>query len=148
MRVMNPGPGELVDRLTVVELKIANAEKSSHVGQWLEENEELKAVLRGLIPIGSWYVLDGGVVVGDGPVLTKTSELCASLRQINKNIWIGIDLQKEYSKLNLDELSWGKLREIASLGLNIMEQNDLRAKLIGELNELYGIKRTEKIART
>jgi hypothetical protein len=130
MRVMNPGPGELFDRLAVLSLKIeVGQQKFLNVDDWQQEEYEILVAL-----------------TGTGCQDDETMALVEQLRAVNKNIWIAIDRQREFLALDLNAQSEAKLREIAHLGLNVMEQNDIRAKLIGEINALHGIKRPEKIS--
>jgi hypothetical protein len=127
VRVLNPGPGELYDRLSVLKLKIEfGKQRGVNVDEW--ENEE--------------YEILQTIVGRDNP---KDEELIAQLDAVNRNIWVAIDAQKGFAKLDLTIVEEAKLREIAALGLNVMEQNDIRAKLIGEINALYGIERPEKV---
>jgi hypothetical protein len=135
VRVLNPGPGELCDRLTVLELKLENGRaRCVDVSAWEEEKKEIGDELE-----GKFNVTDDK----EAP----TFDLVTKLRALNKLIWEGIDKQHDFAKRNphLSDVDDASIREIAQVGITVMEWNDARARLIGELNALYGIKRPEKV---
>jgi len=138
MRVVNPGPGELYDRLSILALKVQyGKEKNIDVSDWEQEEYEV------LCAISAHFTVDSSKIKVSGS--KDNLQLVGELNAVNKNVWVAIDQQREYQKVDLHSASEPTLREIARLGLYVMEMNDVRAKLIGEINELYGIKRTEKI---
>jgi hypothetical protein len=116
MRVLNPGPGEIIDRLTVVARKIVEGgERAKH---FEVEMEEL---------LTECERLDLEEVNRD------FAKNCYTLAAINAAIW-----QRE------DELR-KRPRGVVKLAFRIQELNDQRARLVKEINSTAGIEREEKL---
>jgi hypothetical protein len=128
MRVLNPGPGEIIDRLTVVARKIVEGgERAKH---FEEEQEELHAALA-----QTWEFLNE-----DSEISIVFKDLFM-LAATNAAIW-----QKE------DELRTRRRKGVYSdetgaevLAFRIQELNDQRAKLVSDINAAAGIVREEKL---
>lgn len=121
MRVLNPGPGEIVDRLTVVARKIVEGG---------ERGEHFKDEMMELVQFynNNCRTIDGAI------------SLVISLAAINAAIW-----QRE------DELRAYRLgkppgtTDFTQLAFRIQELNDRRADLVKQINVAAGIVREEKL---
>lgn len=115
MRLMNPGLGELLDRLSILELKLAH-------GGGEQFEEERKAILQQVLP--QW-----NTVMPPGFVLYST------LAAVNAAIWQGEDALRD----RRDSMSFAKtISESAFLAHKIQALNDRRAELIREIGKLAG----------
>lgn len=122
MRVMNPGPGEIVDRLTVVARKIVESAKGS------ERRKQFEAEMSELFSaIGKNF--------GDIDA-TKNAYLLAAT---NAAIW---QLEDELrSCRNEEEVNAEHVKTVA---YRIQELNDSRAVFVATINNICGVFRVEK----
>lgn len=112
-RLLNPGLGDYADRLTILELKIADAEKKGRSATHFEI--ERKAVLKHLAGMGRDYVL--------------VSELVDQLWHVNAEIWRGTDIVRALAP------QWESAREtdvyaLAEGAVMLQRLNDRRAELV------------------
>jgi hypothetical protein len=120
VRLLNPGPGEILDRMTVLRLKVKAAkEKQVPFLHFEMEYSELM------------------------PLLTRAKgneNLEVEFRQLalaNKNIWDGIDCLRHAIEVN-------DIERMAKYGKEVLLMNDMRARLIGQVNRKFGITEQEK----
>lgn len=125
MRLINPGPGEYLDRKTILDLKIAAARQRGieHLHfdrEWSACMERLEAYRK--LHSDKW---DGWE---------------RSLADVNRLVWDAIDEQRLAEKEGDEaaEAQWGR---------TALHGNDLRGKLIHEVNRHFGaLQGAEKIA--
>jgi hypothetical protein len=126
MRVLNPGPGEIVDRLTVVARKIVEGgERAKHFEVEMEE----------LVLYWSKTVEDVDSVMAN---FATASYLLAAT---NAAIWQREDELRYYS--NEGDIDMPIV--IAKIAFRIQELNDQRAELVKKINAAAGINREEKL---
>lgn len=126
MRVLNPGPGEIADRLGVVARKIV--EGGDKDGQFKNELYELL------------YALYDGQRAG---ARTDWVEKCIPgimLDATNAAIWQLEDRVREFRNGRPPETT-----DFSQLTFRIQVLNDRRAKLVKEINAQYGVVREEKL---
>ncbi len=116
MRLIDPGPGELIDRLTILELKLATCPRSQE-DHFMWEREQIFVLL----------------------ALRRIPKLDAERRElaeINRTIWDAID-ELRGAKDDATAAHFGRLA---------MQSNDRRAEVIETINRLCGLEgRQEKI---
>jgi hypothetical protein len=135
MSLLNPTPGEILDRLSILELKIPAFEKYG----WA--SEDLEAEKAGLEErMKDW---DQGLredMVGE-VIYNQIAEGRNALAAVNALLW---DAEDDVRRSHPDELT-----KLARLCQYIAKMNDSRNKHINKLNGLYGLHiRQEKIYST
>jgi hypothetical protein len=131
MRLLNPSPGEILDRLSILELKIAASKKLDRDSTHFEaEKASLDEVFR------NW---ENGLIedcCGDEDMYDKKRETIAynrnGLAAINALLWQAED--------NVRETPDTSVFKLAILCKQIVRLNDARAKFVRQLDLLYGIK--------
>ena len=115
MALLNPGAGEMCDRLTILSLKIlAGQEAEKSVSHFVNERNGLLTKLKGRELNGAWF------------------ESVLQLGAVNAALWARTDEQRTY----LAGISnW---QAAAECGCAIMRLNDERARLVRQINELSG----------
>lgn len=134
MRLLNPSPGEILDRITILELKIVAAEKKEvNSSSFQAEKTELEEHLRQWDQTlkESWP---------DETVWYEIGQQRNALVAINSLLWEAEDLVRELSDLEMSKL--------ALLAKRIAKLNDGRAKAVQEIAKLYGVEEQEKIYGT
>lgn len=130
MRVMNPGPGEVMDRLSILYRKILEGgEKAKHLederddlwaelGRW-NQNAKMPSNIQGL----TWMLL---------------------LSAVNGAIWERENMLRRLRDKEVeDDIVFSALA--GTVAMKNQELNDKRNALIVEINSIYGIRREEKI---
>lgn len=134
MRVLNPGPGEVVDRLTIVARKIVEGgEKAEH---FHKEMDELLSCLETMeMPVEL-------VPKEFGKALHLLSATNAALwqREDELRAWRARDDMD-----SLNPLDGRLMHNMRVLAFRIQELNDLRNKLVQQLNAAAGVVREEKL---
>jgi DUF438 domain-containing protein len=133
MRLLNPSPGEVIDRLTILELKVQASEKrGTDATQFLAEKASLEEYLSNWDQMLREDYASGGI--WDTIAMKKTG-----LTAVNTLLWEAEDLVRETSDT--------EALKLAQLCRRIANLNDSRAKLVAEISALYGAKETvsEKI---
>jgi hypothetical protein len=134
MQLLRPSPGECVDRQTILRIKIQEATKTDldckHFG---DEERELQLYLE-----KTWF-----------PAATadrvKQLELfSAELKKVNQSLWDLENKIRNLKSLSVEECD-KKAREIVSVAFAIPELNDERARLVAEINALFGLVAQEKL---
>lgn len=126
MRVLNPGPGEIADRLGVVARKIV--EGGDKEGTFKDELYELL------------YALYDGRTKGARTEWVENCIPAVMLDATNAAIWQLEDRVREFRN--------GKLpgtEDFSQLSFRIQQLNDRRAELVKEINAQYGVVREEKL---
>jgi hypothetical protein len=125
-RLLAPNPGEVADRSTILELKIAFAEKhNSPAEHFHEELSDLNLYL--------------------GEKWSKDYEkLRQDMLKVNQKLWYAEDEIRAVRKKG-DTSSLEAIEKLAGLAVIITEQNDVRSNLVRQINELFGITAQEKL---
>lgn len=115
MSLMKPTPGEMLDRMTILELKINAFEKAG----------------RDLKPLrDEYHEIYSALFSSDGFPKAYAS-LKSEILQINTLIWNAEDLMR-----SLDE---GEHRKLAEVGKCIARWNDLRASLVRKVDKEFKV---------
>jgi hypothetical protein len=131
-RLLNPSPGEVIDRITILELKIQAVEKrGSDASGFQAEKTSLEEHL------ANWdQMLRDDYAPNE--TWDKINEKKTGLTAVNSLLWEAEDQVRALPEM--------EALKLAILAKRIARLNDSRSKLVGELTELYGIKgETEKI---
>lgn len=134
MRLLNPNPGECVDRQTILELKITAAvEKKIWAKPWGDECNAIQDYLE-----KNWLMIAPKTLQHDYDSLYK------ELKRINGELW---KLEDEIRELAKKELTWanGEKDRVVEIALLIPKLNDERAEAVRKLNALFTISSQEKI---
>lgn len=115
-RLVNPGLGDVLDRLSILSLKILHGEFARRdVTHWKTERAQLLPQVHARTG-GSWF----------SPAL----ELAA----VNSALWHAEDDLRKYRS----EPDYMNNTSVITVAFRIQELNDQRAQLIGQINELAG----------
>lgn len=126
MGLMNPSPGELVDRKTILRLKIAAGErKKVSVAHFQKELELIEAAL------ADWFRRSSGADRSAYDAATR------GLAEVNQKLWHAEDEVR-----GLDGNQRDRLAELAKL---IPALNDHRAELVRQVNRVFGVDQVEKL---
>jgi len=125
MRLLSPGPGEILDRLAILKLKIERIPYGVESGHFKVERTKLeRAYAVFAFPVAKTDVVN---------------ETIWELETLNREVWELIDLMHEkfYSASDGEIAQWAK---------RTMTLNDRRATLVNEINVAFGLgKHKEKI---
>ena len=120
-RLINPGAGDLVDRLTILALKILHGQAAGKdVTHFVTERNALLVALRNRELNGSWF------------------EHVLSLAAVNAALWQLTDEMRGYLGLETLKAPVIEWEPAARCGIGIMHLNDDRARLVRTINELSG----------
>ena len=126
MGLMNPSPGELVDRKTILRLKIAAGQRRKvGVGHFQKELELIEAAL------AEWFRKSAGADQG------ACDEATGGMAEVNQKLWHAEDEVRALTRSERDRLA-----ELAKL---IPELNDRRAELVQQVNRVFGVDQVEKL---
>ena len=156
MRMLKPDPGELVDRQTILELKIKHADSGETETAADEKEVEGGAVAR--------TVVKGNSKVDIQPFLWENEEiqrymeknwfpdfphigeeydeLFDSLAEVNGRLW---DLEDEARALRAATKNPATMNRAGIVLFEITEENDKRAELVKKINALFNIHSQEKM---
>jgi hypothetical protein len=133
-RMLNPSPGEVADRQTILQLKIQHG--TSHtstptVQHFAQEHDHLQEYLE-----DKWF-----------PQLATElrasyDQLYSRLATINKNLW---ECEDQARALRDAANNRQSVHQAGELLFEITHLNDDRAEVVKEINELFGINVQEKI---
>lgn len=128
MRLINPSPGELLDRKTILHLKIeAGQRRQVDVAHFQEELELIEAAL------ADWLRKNAGADRRAYDAATK------ELAEVNRELWHAEDEVRQLPRSERDRL--------AELAKSIPELNDRRADLVQRVNGLFRVSQGEKMYR-
>ncbi|MFQ5694624.1 MAG: DUF4254 domain-containing protein [Terriglobia bacterium] len=128
MRLINPSPGELLDRKTILHLKIeAGRQRQVAVVHFQEELEMIEAAL------ADWARRNAGT---DRRAYAEATE---ELAEVNRKLWHAED--------EVRELPRSETQRLADLAKSIPELNDRRADLVQRVNRLFRVDQAEKMYR-
>jgi len=114
MRLIDPGPGELLDRATILNIKIAAGHAADRpTGHFESELEKIELRLE---PFRSGN--------------NSWTPWAEALSHVNRRVWVAID--------RLREAALGDVPGAAFWGLEALYGNDERALLIQEINRACG----------
>jgi hypothetical protein len=123
---MNPTPGELVDRKTILHLKIeAGRRKQVDSGHFQEELSLIEAAL------AEWFRKSSAADRSAYEAAT------AGLADVNQQLWRAED--------EVRALAPGERDRLAELAKLIPALNDHRAELVQQVNRLFRVGQVEKI---
>ena len=127
MRLIDPGPGELLDRLTILNLKIEACQKKAITPQAFErERKKIEEILL------KWSnELKSQVEVGE------VAKLQDQLQAVNGQLWLAEDDVRATPEL--------QAMKLARLAKWIPRLNDRRADVIAKINAKYGAETIEKL---
>lgn len=121
MRLINYGPGEIADRLTILSLKILHGgDAGKDVGHFVQERNALLAQLRGRETTGAWF------------------EFVVDLGAVNGALWQAEDDLRNRRSEESGAHSIGWFQTITELAFHIQSLNDRRAVLVQQINEKTG----------
>lgn len=125
MRLINPGAGEISDRLTILALKIhAGQEQGKEVSHFEIERAALLTQIRSRTLNGKWF------------------EAVLELAVVNGAIWHAEDdlrtHRKAHAELVADPRELQQLTEAVRLAFRLQTLNDRRAELVGQINQDAG----------
>ncbi len=119
-RLINFGLGEIVDRLTILGLKITHYPESA---VFTTERDQLIAMIK--------------------PRTADTIDEWAQLARVNNALWQAEDRMRAHRD-GFHQLSLNDRLDVADLGLACQSLNDERAELIRTINESQGDPHVEK----
>ena len=122
-RLINFGLGEIIDRLTILGLKIAHLPSNDATAFETERRQ-----LISMIP----------------PNTADTIPEWADLAQVNNALWQAEDKMRAYRER--PQLTTHDLFDVAALGMQCQALNDDRAQLIASINQSQGDQHVEKRA--
>ncbi len=126
MGLMNPPPGELVDRKTILHLKIeAGRRKQVDIGHFREELSLIEAAL------AEWFRKSPGADRG------AYDEATRGLADVNQQLWHAED--------EVRALPRSERERLADLAKRIPSLNDRRAELVQQVNRLFRVGQVEKL---
>ena len=123
MRLVNPGAGEITDRLSVLSLKILfGGAADKDCAHFKTERTTLLSQIRSRTLNGVWF------------------ECALELAAVNAAIWHGEDDLRTYRQTgpSADQTYKSNLEVVVSLAFRLQELNDQRAALRQKINELSG----------
>lgn len=130
-RLLNPSPGDILDRVTILELKIRVALKQrKDPDQWLAEKLELEERML------QWDSLlkDDNPPVSTWELIKKTKE---ELATVNALLW---DVEDEVRMLPDEEMS-----KLAFVAKRMAKLNDKRMELVQKIAGIYKAHEGEKL---
>ncbi|MBI4465802.1 MAG: hypothetical protein HY656_00020 [Acidobacteria bacterium] len=128
MRLINPSPGELLDRKTILHLKIeAGRQRQMDIVHFQKELDLIEAAL------ADWL---GKNVGADRRAYDEATQ---ELADVNRKLWQAEDEVRQLPRNERDRL--------ADLAKLIPELNDRRADLVQRVNRLFRVSHAEKMYR-
>ena len=137
MRILNPGCGECVDRITILQLKI-DAAQAKNLSSDHFEDEKYKLEL---------YVSQAFPRAFDAQNIGQYVDLNAKLSETNKNLWkLEDEIRALKDKHDTIGVEWSDYdtRRTLEIAFLIPEQNDRRARLVRQINNLVSGQETPK----
>jgi hypothetical protein len=126
MRLVNPGTGEVSDRLTILALKIcAGKDAGRDVAHFEAERAALLTKIRTKTLNGAWF------------------ESVLELAAVNAFIWRGEDLLRAIRLADSGAADW---QGTARLAMQLQAFNDRRAELVRQINKDAGDGETKEKA--
>lgn len=124
-RLINPGVGDIVDRLSILELKVLHGELTQKdTAHWVRERDALLVQLGGRTLNGAWF------------------QLALELAVVNAALWRAEDELRAHrhahTELVADPKELQQLVRAVGTAFLIQQLNDQRAGLIGEINTKAG----------
>lgn len=128
MGLINPSPGELLDRKTILHLKIeAGCQRQMDVVHFQKELDLIEAAL------ADWLGKNAGA---DRRAYDEATQ---ELADVNRKLWQAEDEVRQLPRSERDRL--------ADLAKLIPELNDRRADLVQRVNRLFRVSHAEKMYR-
>ena len=118
MRLINPGPGEISDRLTILSLKILFGEAAAKdIKHFRNERTMLLTQMRAKTLNGAWF------------------DAVLELAAVNAALWHAEDLLKIHREMGQTQ---GNTDDIVELAFRLQELNEKRAELVQRINSQAG----------
>lgn len=169
MRVIKPSPGELVDRQTILELKIEYGLGNSEFAE-LQGEDKVQRTPRSLaLSRVDRVVVDNPTGVNVRPFMDENELIIAyitknwipdiamdeskiaaydklhdELLEVNHSLW-KLEDQIRILRIAPDKFESAAAIRAAEVAFTIADQNDKRAELVKSINALWGIKSQEKL---
>jgi hypothetical protein len=125
---MTPSPGEVIDRMTILELKIKHSERK-------EFRDEKESLHKYLADKQEWII---------------PNELHKELATINTRLWVLEDRQRDLlPRVELDaEEESNEFHQFARNAITVVNLNNARAETVRKINVACGIDSVEKLHDT
>src|ERR1035437_9975247 len=137
MRMLEPDIGEVLDRMSILQLKIdAGMKRAAATEGWDEELRQLDVYLQKKIT--KWQA------VATSSSTEDLGSLNARLCIVNQKLWDAEDAIRTYHKIAMS-LTAAQTNEVVALALRIADLNDVRADLVRGINGLFGVTTREKL---
>lgn len=129
-RLINPGVGDITDRLTILALKILHGqERGADLSHWERERATLLGLIRARTLNGIWF------------------ESVLELAAVNARIWETEDGIREWREQEPEGVKGPEAVEVARLVFRNQSLNDRRAELVHAINEAAGDDRGQEKQR-
>jgi hypothetical protein len=136
MRLLRPPPGDCIDRQTILQIKIREAETIGLDSQhFKDEDAELQLYME-----KTW--LQGK----SGSQIQQLELFAAELRKVNQSLWDLENNIRHLRSLSREQRS-RRIAEVVSIALAIPELNDERARIVAGINSLFDLVAEEKLYR-
>jgi hypothetical protein len=142
MGLLKPSPGECADRLTILDLKVSAASRIGNMeacSAFRLENEEIAQYLIKQHPVLSGNNLDGA----ETKLFNDFYNLKAELAKVNARLWDLEDRVRDLLKDTFRNLHWQT--NYVAIATQVPELNDVRARLVKEINLMLGDTTVEKL---
>jgi len=132
-RLINPGLGEKLDRCTILELKIGDAD-AARMAPFAEELAAIKGTLPGIVVDVNHVAYDP---LAYPTMVDGVDKLHGVLSEVNLQLWEAEDRMRLFRTQKRD-VSEPELITIGRLGMQCQKLNDQRAEAIAQINALVG----------
>ena len=130
-RLINPGIGEVVDRLTILSLKILiGTEKGRDIQHFIRERDVLLTQVRARTLNGAWFESTLELSAVNGQLWQAEDQMRAYREQYDRLPRAGV-----VGSVGPDHPVWVGVGQVA---FRIQQLNDRRAELIGVINTTAG----------
>jgi hypothetical protein len=134
--LLEPEIGEVLDRMSILQLKLnVGMRKNVPTASWEEELRVLDNYLQRKI---QGYQRTATSFSND-----QFSNANARLGIVNAKLWEAEDRIRVYRKAG--SLTDSEKMELGEFGLRIADLNDVRAQLVNELNQMFGVSANTKM---
>lgn len=138
MRLIRPTPGECADRQTILQIKMrVCAQKKIPLQHFVEEHNSIQTYLE-----KEWFP---GLIIKQGKLAgEKYDQMMLDLEKVNQGLWNLEDEIRSIMALS-DAHREDKKQRVVEIAFTIPELNDIRARIVGEINQLFEVKTREKV---
>lgn len=138
MKLLRPSPGECADRQTVLQIKMrVCAQKKIPLQSFVEEHNSIQTYLE-----KEWFP---ELIIKQGkPAGEKYDQMMLDLEKVNQGLWNLEDEIRSIMTLS-DAHREEKKQRVVEIAFTIPELNDIRARIVSEINQLFDVKTREKV---